>query len=82
MYNDGFESSHPIEANVTFPDEINNLFDDITLSNGTAVLRMLDAVVGASNIKGALRVIQLKLPMQQRITLLKKVMTLIMVQDH
>ena len=59
MYNDGFESSHPIEANVTFPDEINNLFDDITLSKGTAVLRMLEAVVGASNMLAALKVIQL-----------------------
>ena len=59
MYNDGFESSHPIEANVTFPDEINNMFDDIILSKGTAVLRMLDAIVGTTNMVAALKVIQL-----------------------
>ena len=45
MYDDAFPSSHPVEANVVTPDQINNLFDSITYAKGQGVLRMLESVV-------------------------------------
>ena len=46
MWDDAFPSSHPVEANVVTPDQINNVFDSITYSKGQSVLRMLESVVG------------------------------------
>jgi aminopeptidase N len=34
MWDDAFSSSHPIEADVTTPDQINTVFDSITYSKG------------------------------------------------
>lgn len=45
MWDDAFTSSHPIEADVTTPDQINNVFDSITYNKGAAVLKMLEATV-------------------------------------
>ena len=57
MWDDGYEASHPIVANVTYPAEIDNLFDGITISKGAAVVRMMESIVGVPNLQIALRVI-------------------------
>lgn len=46
MWDDAFPSSHPVEANVETPDQINNVFDSITYAKGLSVLRQLENVVG------------------------------------
>ena len=56
MWDDAFESSHPVEANVVTPDQINNVFDSITYSKGAALLRMLESVVGEEAFRDGLRV--------------------------
>jgi aminopeptidase N len=56
MWEDGYESSHPINANVTYPDEIINLFDSITFNKGPAILRMIESLVNPTNMQMALRV--------------------------
>ena len=51
MWDDAFPSSHPVEANVETPDQINNVFDSITYSKGQSVLRQLENVVGAEGFR-------------------------------
>ena len=57
MWDDGYEASHPIQASVTYPNEIDNLFDGITISKGAAIMRMVESIVGVPNLQLALRVI-------------------------
>jgi aminopeptidase N len=50
---DSLLSSHPVEAVVTDPDEINSQFDDISYDKGSSLLRMLSAYMGYDNfLKG------------------------------
>ena len=51
MWDDAFPSSHPVEANVETPDQLNNVFDSITYSKGQSVLRQLENVVGAEGFR-------------------------------
>lgn len=56
MWDDALETSHPIETDVVTPDQINFVFDSITYSKGSSVLRMLESVVGETGFKQGLKV--------------------------
>ena len=56
MYDDSFESTHPVSANVTSVSQIGSLFDSITYDKGSSLLRMLEATVGEDNFREGLRV--------------------------
>ena len=43
---DALESSHPVQVDVSHPDEINEIFDAISYAKGASVLRMLFECIG------------------------------------
>jgi len=43
---DGLKSTHPIEAKVRDPAEIEELFDEISYGKGASILRMIEAYIG------------------------------------
>ncbi|MCH7608113.1 MAG: M1 family metallopeptidase [Chloroflexi bacterium] len=51
---DGLRNSHPIEAKVSDPAEIRELFDAISYSKGGSVLRMLEDYLGAETFRAGL----------------------------
>jgi tricorn protease interacting factor F2/3 len=48
---DGLKSTHPIEARVKDPEEIEELFDEISYGKGASILRMIDAYIGDENFR-------------------------------
>ncbi len=48
---DGLKSTHPIEAKVKDPEEIEELFDEISYGKGASILRMIEAYIGADNFR-------------------------------
>ena len=48
---DALKSTHPIEANVVKPDEINEAFDAISYEKGGSVLRMVENYVGEDKFR-------------------------------
>jgi tricorn protease interacting factor F2/3 len=46
MARDALNSTHPIEANVHSPEEIEELFDEISYGKGASILRMIEAYIG------------------------------------
>lgn len=56
MYDDGYESSHPVSVDVTNPDQISSLFSSITYDKGSSLLFMLESTVGEINFRDGLRV--------------------------
>jgi tricorn protease interacting factor F2/3 len=48
MARDSLKSTHPIEVEVNSPDEIDQLFDDISYSKGASIIRMIEDYVGAA----------------------------------
>ncbi|MBP6931541.1 MAG: M1 family metallopeptidase [Candidatus Pacebacteria bacterium] len=52
---DALSHSHPIEVTVHHPDEINEVFDMISYSKGSAVIRMLAEYVGHDVFRDGLR---------------------------
>ena len=51
MSRDSIRSTHPIEAPVKSPNEIEQIFDDISYGKGASVLRMLEGYMGAENFR-------------------------------
>lgn len=51
---DAMKSSHPIEVEVKHPSEIDEIFDSITYSKGSTVIRMLAGFLGEDVFKKAL----------------------------
>ncbi|GBM98765.1 Tricorn protease-interacting factor F2 [Araneus ventricosus] len=47
-------SSHPIVQPVLHPDEITEIFDDISYGKGASVLRMLEFFVGEDNFRAGI----------------------------
>ncbi|CAG2183512.1 unnamed protein product, partial [Oppiella nova] len=43
---DGLHNSHPIEVPVGHPSEVNEIFDEISYSKGSAIIRMLHRFIG------------------------------------
>ncbi|KAJ8311696.1 hypothetical protein KUTeg_011051, partial [Tegillarca granosa] len=54
MFFDSLKSSHPIEVQVKNPDEINDLFDDISYSKGSSIIRMLRDVMGVERFNSGI----------------------------
>src|SRR3989454_3924259 len=52
---DGLRSSHPIEVAVKDPAEIREIFDDISYSKGSSILRMLEQFLGEASFRRGLR---------------------------
>jgi len=51
MARDGLKSTHPIEAKVRSPEEIEELFDEISYGKGASILRMIEAYIGPDKFK-------------------------------
>jgi puromycin-sensitive aminopeptidase len=51
---DGLKSTHPIEAEVKTPHDINELFDAISYSKGAAIIRMLEQFLGEETFRRGL----------------------------
>ena len=51
MARDALNSTHPIEAKVQSPEEIEELFDEISYGKGASVLRMIEAYLGPENFQ-------------------------------
>lgn len=52
---DALHSSHPIEVPVTNPDQIGEIFDDISYSKGASIIRMLCNYLGDENFRKGLQ---------------------------
>ncbi|KAL3276182.1 hypothetical protein HHI36_020900 [Cryptolaemus montrouzieri] len=48
---DGLKNSHPIEVPVQHPNEIDEIFDDISYSKGASVIRMLHHYIGEEDFR-------------------------------
>jgi len=46
MARDALNSTHPIEARVRSPEEVEELFDEISYGKGASILRMIEAYIG------------------------------------
>ena len=46
MHSDSLSSTHPIDAKVNAPEEISQIFDEISDGKGASVLRMIEAWIG------------------------------------
>ena len=51
MARDALNSTHPIEAKVRSPEEIEELFDEISYGKGASILRMIEAYLGPDNFR-------------------------------
>ncbi len=51
LFKDTLKSTHPIEVEVNSPQEIEEIFDEISYSKGGCVLRMLEAYVGEEKFR-------------------------------
>jgi len=52
---DALKSTHPIEVEVHHPDEIGEIFDEVSYSKGASVIRMLADYLGEKDFRGGLR---------------------------
>jgi puromycin-sensitive aminopeptidase len=52
---DALEHTHPIEVPVHHPDEIGEIFDEVSYSKGASVIRMLAEYIGEKNFRDGLR---------------------------
>lgn len=52
---DALKHTHPIEIEVGHPDEIGEIFDEISYSKGASVIRMLAGYLGEKNFRDGLR---------------------------
>ncbi len=51
---DALNSTHPIEVKVNHPDEIGEIFDEISYSKGASIIRMLAEYIGQDNFRKGL----------------------------
>jgi len=52
---DALESTHPIEVEVHHPDEIGEIFDEVSYSKGASIIRMLADYLGEKDFRDGLR---------------------------
>jgi tricorn protease interacting factor F2/3 len=55
MGRDALTKTHPIMAKVHDPEEIEELFDEISYGKGASILRMIEAYIGTENFKNGVR---------------------------
>ncbi len=55
MGRDALRSTHPIETRVKDPEEIEELFDEISYGKGASILRMIEAYIGADKFQKGVR---------------------------
>ncbi len=55
MSRDSLESTHPIQARISHPSEIDQLFDQISYGKGASIIRMIEAYTGPENFKAGVR---------------------------
>jgi tricorn protease interacting factor F2/3 len=59
MARDALNNTHPIEAKVRSPEEIEELFDEISYGKGASILRMIEAYIGPDKFqKGVSKYLQ------------------------
>ncbi|WP_393971135.1 M1 family metallopeptidase [Oxyplasma meridianum] len=51
MMGDSLEQSHPIDADVKDPNDVAQIFDEISYGKGASILRMIEAYVGQENFR-------------------------------
>ncbi|MCL4341494.1 MAG: M1 family metallopeptidase [Candidatus Thermoplasmatota archaeon] len=52
---DSLSNSHPIDADVKNPDDIAQIFDEISYGKGASILRMIETYVGEDNFREGIR---------------------------
>jgi puromycin-sensitive aminopeptidase len=52
---DALATTHPIEITVHHPDEIGEIFDEVSYSKGASIIRMLASYLGENNFRDGLR---------------------------
>ncbi len=55
LKNDALKNSHPIDATVRDPEEIAQIFDEISYGKGASILRMIEGYVGRENFRNGIR---------------------------
>jgi tricorn protease interacting factor F2/3 len=55
MVMDSMKNTHPIKVNVKSPEEIEEIFDDISYNKGASILRMIDAYIEPGNFMEGVR---------------------------
>ncbi|MHB1439504.1 MAG: M1 family metallopeptidase [Cuniculiplasma sp.] len=55
MVGDSLRNTHPIHVEVKNPDEISQIFDEISYGKGSSILRMIEAYVGEENFRDGVR---------------------------
>jgi len=51
MARDSLKNTHPIEVDITSPNEIEQIFDEISYGKGACILRMIEAYLGADDFR-------------------------------
>ncbi len=55
LHLDALKNTHPIEVEVHHPDEISEIFDEVSYSKGSSIIRMLADYLGEKNFRNGLR---------------------------
>ncbi len=55
MLKDALSSTHPIEAKVNQPEEIEQLFDEISYNKGASILKMIESYLGEETFREGIR---------------------------
>ncbi len=55
LKNDSLKDTHPIDADVKSPDDIAQIFDEISYGKGASILRMIEGYVGEKNFRDGIR---------------------------
>lgn len=55
MRADSLNGSHPIDVTVNHPDDVAQIFDEISYGKGASILRMIESFVGEDNFRDGIR---------------------------
>jgi tricorn protease interacting factor F2/3 len=55
MIGDSLHNTHPIDVNVKDPEEVSQIFDEISYGKGASILRMIEAWMGEEKFRGGIR---------------------------
>ena len=57
MFDDSFDYSQNVIANIIRPEDINGLFNSFTYDKGGSILFMLESIVGSDSFQSSIKVI-------------------------